>query len=521
MLSTLAVVATLLYFVVTWLVLPIFRYFYDPKGFRKYQNYSIFSGITDIPYCYLSACGFRSRDLTEAHKSSPILRIGPNNLSFGDIRAIKDIYGHGTTCVKDLKYSLAGGPHPNLFDVVNKADHSAKRKRLSAAFAIKNLVHWEFKVVRTTERLLTAFDKLCTQPLLANSAPNPSDLTVNFNHWINLFTIEAINNIALSSTLGLLEQGDDIVTAQRMDGSTYQAHYRKAQNQSAFAASHFAWDYENSKTFSAISRIFPKWRKIWKDAEPWKDVIYHQAVARMSRYNNGEKLDDFFTALMDDKASQPHNLEWGEIVGEIGAIIDAGADTTAIALTQLIHLLIRHPVHLETLRQEVAGVMAEDEVIAPYDTVRHLPFLRACLDEAMRIIPPTSAGLPRRTPPEGAMILGEWIPGDTSVSMTIYGAHHDPNIFPNPEEFQPHRWMDAEERKRMEPYFIPFSTGGRGCIGRNISYLEQTIMLASLVHRYEFALPGPEWDLKRHEAFNLLMGDMPIKIWRRELAASD
>jgi benzoate 4-monooxygenase len=79
--------------------------------------------------------------------------------------------------------------------------------------------------------------------------------------------------------------------------------------------------------------------------------------------------------------------------------------------------------------------------------------------------------------------------------------------------------MDLNERKRMEPYFIPFSTGARGCIGRNISYLEQTVVLASLVHRYEFALPSAEWKLQRFEAFNLLMGDMPIKLWRREIPA--
>ncbi|KAJ6068867.1 hypothetical protein N7499_010754 [Penicillium canescens] len=375
MLPTMVIFATLVYLAIYWLILPVLRYVRDPKGLRRFENYSIFSGITDVPYCYLSACGFRSRDLTEAHKSSAILRIGPNSLSFGDIRAVRDIYGHSTSCVKDLKYAITGGPHPNLFDVVNKADHSAKRKRLSAAFAIKNLVQWEFKVAFTTKRLLNAFDKLCTQPLPTNSFPDPSDLTVDFNHWINLFTIEAINNIALSSTLGLLEKGDDLVTAQRMDGSTYQAHYRKAQNQSAFVVSHFVWDYGNFKLFSWISKLFPKWRRVWKDAEPWKDVIYHQA------------------------AGEPHNLEWGEIVGEIGAIIDAGADTTAIALTQLIDLLIRHPEHLETLRQEVDGVLTEDEIVAPYDTVKHLPFLRACLDEAMRVIPPTSAGLPRRTPP--------------------------------------------------------------------------------------------------------------------------
>jgi benzoate 4-monooxygenase len=63
-----------------------------------------------------------------------------------------------------------------------------------------------------------------------------------------------------------------------------------------------------------------------------------------------------------------------------------------------------------------------------------------------------------------------------------------------------------------------FSTGGRGCIGRNISYLEQTVVLASLVHRYDFALPGPEWELSRFEAFNLIVGPMPMKVWRREVS---
>ncbi|KAL3462280.1 cytochrome P450 [Aspergillus heterothallicus] len=516
-LAILTIPAIAAYIIVVWLILPVLNYFRDPKGLRKYRNLSLLSGITDLPYLHLNSQGFRSRSITEAHQrlNSPILRIGPNNLSFGDVKAVRDIYGHSTPCLKDLKYSITGGPHPNIFDVVDKPKHSEKRKRLSAAFAIKNLVEWEFKVADTTGRLLAAFDQRCTEPLPADcTTPAKADLTIEFNYWINLFTIEAINMIALSSRLGVLEQGDDLVTAQRMDGSTYQTHYRKAQNQSAFATSYFIWDYSNFHLLAHISKLFPKWRQIWRDAEPWKDVIYHQTVTRLQRYQNGEKLDDLFASLMENKSGEPYNLEFGEILGDVGAVIDAGADTTAIALTQVLELLIRNPTHLKTLQEEVDAVL-DGEVVASFDKVKNLPFLRACLDEAMRIIPPTSAGLPRRTPPEGATILGEWIPGNTSVSMTAYTAHRDPTVFPNPEEFQPQRWMDPAERKRMEPYFIPFSTGGRGCIGRNISYLEQTIMLASLVHRYEFALPSPDWKLKRFEAFNLLMGEMPIKIWRR------
>jgi cytochrome P450 len=227
-------------------------------------------------------------------------------------------------------------------------------------------------------------------------------------------------------------------------------------------------------------------------------------------------LDDFFTCLMEDKTGAPNNLEWGEIVSEASIIINAGADTTAIALTQLLEPLLRHPEHLDILQQELDSVLDGDEVVAPYDKVKDLPFLQACLNEGLRLIPPTSAGLPRRTPPEGARILDQWIPGDTSVSMTIYATHRDPSIVPNPEEFQPNRWLDPESRKRMEPYFISFTTGARGCIGRNISYLEQAVVVASLIHRYEFALPSAEWRLQRHEAFNILVGELPVKIWRRQ-----
>lgn len=520
MLALLVFSGTALAAVLYILVLPVVYYFYDPKGLRKYTNFSPLSGLTDLRHCYLSACGYRSKGIYEAHKETgaPILRTGPNALSFCDIRAIHDIYGHGTRCTKDLNYVILGGTHTQLFDVVDKTDHSRKRKRLSAAFAIKNLERWEFKVARTTQRLLNAMDAHCTKPLLpGQTGPDSADVTLNFGEWIYFFTIEAINNIALSADLGMLERGYDAVTAQRMDGTLYQARYREAQNNSALAGAVFVWDYKHFPLLAKLSKLSPKWCDVWKKGEPWGDIVHHQSAIRLQRYLAGEKLDDFFSSLMEDKQGKANNLEWGEIIAEVGAIINAGADTTSIALTNVLELLLHNPQHLHTLRQEIDSVLDEDEVTAPYEKVKNLPFLRACLDEGLRISPPTSAGLPRRTPPEGAQILGQWIPGNTSVSMTIYAMHRDSDIFPDPEEYKPERWMDPEARKRMEPYFTPFSTGARACLGRNITYLEQMVVLASIVRRYEFALKSPDFRLERREAFNLLVGELPVKIWMREL----
>jgi len=162
-------------------------------------------------------------------------------------------------------------------------------------------------------------------------------------------------------------------------------------------------------------------------------------------------------------------------------------------------------------------VTDEDEVVIAYDKVKYLPYLRACVDEAMRVLPPTTFGLPRKTPAGGCTIMGEFVAGNTSVSMSSYVAHRDEKVFHNPEQFLPERWL-GEEGKQLQPYFVAFSAGARGCIGRNISYLEQLVVTSSVVHRYEIALPSPTWEQHRYEHFNLVPGPMPLKIWRRKMS---
>lgn len=199
-------------------------------------------------------------------------------------------------------------------------------------------------------------------------------------------------------------------------------------------------------------------------------------------------------------------------------MMNAGSVTTAVAIANVMYQLLRNPRTLAKLRSELDAILDEDEVVADYDKVKHLPYLRACLDESLRIFPPTSHGLPRETPAEGTNILGEWVAGKTTVSMSALVAHRDESVFPNADQYIPERWL-GEEGKALQPYLIAFSAGARSCIGRNISYLEQTKAVASMVHRYEFALAHPGWELKRLETMNLILGDMPVKIWRRDLGA--
>ncbi|CAG8194620.1 unnamed protein product [Penicillium olsonii] len=509
-----------LFLVAYFFVIPYVEYLRDPKDLRRYPNLHPCSGFSAVPFMIMASRGFRSMELSELHKKDPVIRTGPNQLSYGDVKAIKDIYGHNTKCTKDTSYVITSGTHYNLADVVDKPDHARKRKILSSAYALKNLETWEYKVTDKVQRMFKHFDEVCTLPASTDVcsgkvAPDQKDLTLDLRAWTNFFTLDAIADIGLSEKLGFLDQGSDVCIAERKDGSTYKTNLREALYPTARKQSLILWDYGWYPTLNKLVNVIPFFGRMQKSADNWENIMWRRGNERLRRYEAGEKLEDFFQALMEDKNGNPNNLEWGEVVAECNIMMNAGSVTTAVAIANVMYQLIRNPRKMAKLREEIDAVL-DDEVVADYDKVKHLPYLRACLDESLRIFPPTSHGLPRATPPEGTNILGEWVAGDTTVSMSALVAHRDESVFPNANQYIPERWL-GEEGKALQPYLIAFSAGARSCIGRNISYLEQTKAVASMVHRYDFSLAYPGWELKRLETMNLILGDMPVKIWRRDL----
>ncbi|KAK3196687.1 hypothetical protein K4F52_000031 [Lecanicillium sp. MT-2017a] len=494
---------------------PFAVYIRDVKGLRRFPNMSTFSGMYNLPFIILAHGGNRSSELVKLHKENPILRTGPNALSFGRVQAIKDIYGHGTPCTKEEAYILTAGTHYHLADVIDKGDHARKRKVLSSAYALKNLERWEHKVADKAERMMIHVDKECSSPLpTAQKYASPNDNLVDFRSWINFFSLDAIVDIGLSEKLGLLDRGHDRVVAQSKDGSTYEANLRECLYPTARKQSLLLWSYDYYKILDKVSNVIPFYRKMSKAGEGWEAIVLRRANQRLERYRSGEKLDDFFQALMEDKNGSPHNLEWGEIVAEVNIMMNAGSVTTAIAITNVLYQLLRTPRAMKLLREELDAALEGEDRVAPYDKVKHLPYLRACLDESLRLFPPTPHGLPRKTPAEGLSIMGQYVPGNTTVSISALVAHRDETVFPDADKFVPERFL-GDSGKQLQSSFLAFSAGARGCIGRNISYLEQAVLVASLVRRYEFAmLEG--FELKRLETMNHILGDMPLRVWRRD-----
>ena len=188
-------------------------------------------------------------------------------------------------------------------------------------------------------------------------------------------------------------------------------------------------------------------------------------------------------------------------------------------MVNTLYYLIKNPETLARLRAELDEALESHDGVVPWCKVKNLPYLRACVDESMRLSPPVATDLVRKTPPDRSYTIDQVVvPPGTNVSISAYTAQRDPNVFPDPEAFKPERWLikGQDSLKKMLDAHIPFSAGPRGCIGRSVTILMQLVYIGTLIHRYDFALPNPDWEMEWIDYFNLWPKELPLKIWKRE-----
>lgn len=130
-----------------------------------------------------------------------------------------------------------------------------------------------------------------------------------------------------------------------------------------------------------------------------------------------------------------------------------------------------------------------------------LPYLNAVEKEAMRLHPPVGLLLERHVPAGGVTLCGKHIPGGTIVGVSPWVTQHDPEVFPDPESFQPERWLETDKNKdqlaAMEKSFFSFGAGSRVCIGKNISLIEMRKIIPQLLRDFDVSIEGgKEWTVK-------------------------
>jgi benzoate 4-monooxygenase len=215
-------------------------------------------------------------------------------------------------------YAAPAGPHASLLDVINKEAHARKRRYMSHALATRNLETWEHKVVDKVRRLIRQFDRICDE---AASATNTKTGTLDFRKWANLFTVEAIADIALSHKLGCLDRGDDQVTITTADGNEKRIKYIECLHASKRATSTLVWATSWFRFLRTVLTLLPGWfRSQWLKGSQFDDMVHHLTRVRVERHRTGETLDDIVHCLIADKNGELRGLDIGEIEAEVGVL---------------------------------------------------------------------------------------------------------------------------------------------------------------------------------------------------------
>ena len=185
-----------------------------------------------------------------------------------------------------------------------------------------------------------------------------------------------------------------------------------------------------------------------------------------------------------------------EVRSNCFGLFGAGHDTAASALTWWIGLMAVHSSIAERVRQEVKS--AESDLHNP-DVITGLPLLNATLKEALRLYPPSTAVFGRRALRDAHIGNVDILKG-TLVIIPIWSMHHDERWFPEPDQFQPERFLsDAPPIPRGA--YMPFGAGPHFCLGQHFAMVEMALIAAKLVGCYKFSLlegdslPSPIVDL--------------------------
>jgi len=196
---------------------------------------------------------------------------------------------------------------------------------------------------------------------------------------------------------------------------------------------------------------------------------------------------DLLQTLMDARYADGEGMTDEMVLSESMQLLVAGHETSSNSLSWLLYLLSSRPDILQKLRDEFETVLGDRPV--SHGDVPSLLFAQQVVQESLRLYPPF--WMIDRMAVADDRVGDVDIPAGSMVIVYVYGAHHAPKHWPNPDVFDTERFVKGAEKLRAPFTYFPFGGGPRGCIGLHYAMLQVLMILNDVVRKYDFELaPG-------------------------------
>ena len=326
-------------------------------------------------------------DMHDFHdKYGSVVRFGPDEVSFITAQAWKDIYGFGPQQPIKIRQSTS---NPSDIISANDTDHSRMRRALSHAFSAKGLQAQEPTLISYVDKLIVRLKGFAESQL-------PADMV----KWYNLTTFDLIGDLAFGRPFGGLESSEYhhwvSTVFQAVRGMTL------VRLKDAYPVL-----FKFMHVFLAPNRLL----------EARKRQIEHSEITVKKRLQSQltRGSADFMESMLHG------GLTDKEMEANANILIIAGSETTASLLSGVTYWLLQSPEAMAKVTQEVRSAMKTEDEITFHNTAVRLPYMLACLKEALRMYPPVPSGTERITvPPVPIEISGHQIPPGVRNSDYLY-----------------------------------------------------------------------------------------------------
>ena len=205
-------------------------------------------------------------------------------------------------------------------------------------------------------------------------------------------------------------------------------------------------------------------------------------------------------------------LDEDSLVTILADTFGAGIETVSTTLSWALLLILSEPGLQEDLQAELKREIGTDRLPTLQDRAR-LPLLQATVLEVLRKATILPLALPHYTT-EDSTVVGYHVPKGTTVLVNLWAVNHDPKTFHQPEIFNPYRFLDEEGQLlvNQQASLLPFSTGGRRCLGATLAKAELFMFLGCLLQRLHFQLPSSNEPLNLDGKYGLTLKPYPFKV---------
>ncbi|KAK7750393.1 hypothetical protein SLS62_007692 [Diatrype stigma] len=463
-----------------YLLLLSYRIFFHPL--RNYPG-PLAAKLSDL-YAGYYAISKRLHLTTylDQKKYGPVVRHGPNKLVFNTVEALQDIYNNERVTKSHVYELTIRGGKPNIFNVIDKQKHRVKRKCIGQAINDKAMRAFEPTMMEQVDIFIGQLLTSCQQQGTSTST------VVNMTDRCKRLGMNIV---------GLLAFGFDL---KMQTDPTYLFVIRGLS----------LGGYQNNCFMQ-----FPSLKKLrlhallvvagYSQRIKYLRMLQTMVSTRLAEEKHAKNdLYSFVIDHIDDTTDD--SMKISELWSEALFFFPAGGDTTSTALSALFFYLSRNPDVYAKLAQEIRSTFPSSSEIRGGPLLSSCRYLRACIDETLRISPPVTSTLwreaisPSSSSSDGGhheepfIVDGHVIPPGVQVGVSAYCLHHNEAYFAEPFAFRPERWLaehsGAAALARMHAAFCPFSLGGRGCAGKAMAYLEASLVIAKTLWYFDFE-PAP------------------------------